>query len=104
MGRVSVLPSPPCNDPFMTAQLIHPFCRPVLVNVSSFRCIIGFAMSFRATNWIEERGFLGSFSIYAAVLAVFSALLPLIFVYGRRIRQWASPALKKGNASNEEKG
>jgi hypothetical protein len=64
--------------------------RPVLVNVSSFRCIIGFGMSFRVTTWIEERGFLGSFSIYAAVLGVLFALLPFIYVFGKRIRQWTS--------------
>lgn len=62
----------------------------MLVNVSSFRCIIGFAMSFRATTWVEDLGFLGSFAIYSGVLAGFSLLLPVIFFYGKRIRQWTA--------------
>jgi hypothetical protein len=64
--------------------------RPILVNVSSFRCIIGFAMSFKATTWIEELGFLASFSIYAGVLAFFVCMLPIFYIYGKRIRRWTS--------------
>jgi hypothetical protein len=60
-------------------------------------------MSFRATTWIEELGFLESFSIYAAVLAGLSALLPFMYVFGKRIRQWASGPVKQRIASMEEK-
>jgi hypothetical protein len=77
--------------------------RPVLVNVSSFRCIIGFVMSFRATTWVEQRGFLGSFSIYAAVLAVLGTMLPFMYVFGKRIRQWTSGTVRQGNVSKEDK-
>jgi hypothetical protein len=64
--------------------------RPILVNVSSFRCIIGFAMSFKATTWIEQLGFLVSFSIYAGVLAFFVCMLPIFYFYGKRFRRWTS--------------
>ena len=60
------------------------------MNVSSFRLIIGFAMSFRATTWVEQRGFLGSFGIYAGVLGFLSLLLPLLWVFGKRLRQWTA--------------
>lgn len=58
--------------------------------MSSFRCIIGFAMSFKATTWIENLGFLVSFSIYAAVLGFFALMLPIFYIYGKRIRMWTS--------------
>jgi hypothetical protein len=76
---------------------------PVLVNVSSFRCIIGFAMSFRVTTWVEQRGFLGSFAIYAGVLAAFSLLLPLIYFYGKKIRQWTAGTVKSKTSIELEK-
>jgi hypothetical protein len=47
-------------------------------------------MSFKATTWIEEVGFLASFSIYAGVLAFFSCMLPFFYIYGKRIRRWTS--------------
>ncbi|TLD31962.1 gb [Venturia nashicola] len=67
---------------------------PVLVNVASWRCIIGFVMSFRATAWIEERGFLGSFAIYAGVLAGLACLLPVMYIFGKRIRQRTAGTVK----------
>jgi len=74
---------------------------PVLVNVSSFRSIIGFAMSFNATTWIEQRGFLGSFSIYATVLGVLSLFLPVMYLYGKRIRQWTAGSVKTSSAKEK---
>jgi len=71
----------------------------VLVNVSSLRCIIGFAMSFRATTWIEDRGFFGSFGIYAAVLAGLSMLLPVMYLYGKKIRKWTAGTVQSSNES-----
>jgi hypothetical protein len=73
-----------------------------LVNVSSFRCIIGFAMSFRATTWIEERGFLGSFAIYAGVLGALTLLLPLFYLYGKKLRQWTAGTVKTREVVSEK--
>jgi Zn-dependent protease len=47
-------------------------------------------MSFKATTWVENLGFLASFSIYAAVLAFFSLLLPIFYFYGKQMRRWTS--------------
>lgn len=79
-------------------------CSPVLVNVSSFRCIIGFALSFRATAWIEERGFLGSFGIYAGVLGGAGLLLPIMYFYGKRMRQWTAGTVRTKSSKNIETG
>ncbi|KIV98990.1 uncharacterized protein PV09_09270 [Verruconis gallopava] len=76
---------------------------PVLVNVSSFRCVVGFAMSFRATTWVEQRGFFGSFAIYAGVLAALTALLPLFYFYGKRFRQWTAGTIQNVASSDERK-
>jgi hypothetical protein len=72
-----------------------------LVNVSSFRCIIGFAFSFRATTWVEERGFMGSFAIYASILAVLSLFLPVFYIYGKRIRMWTGGTVKPKRNQDE---
>ncbi|KAE9983493.1 hypothetical protein BLS_004266 [Venturia inaequalis] len=76
---------------------------PVLVNVASWRCIIGFAMSFHATTWVEERGFLGSFGLYAGVLVVIACFLPVIYIFGKRIRQWTAGTVKMEQSPSEKK-
>jgi len=90
MGWVS------CHDPKRDCDANVSYS-PVLVNVSSFRCIIGFAMSFRATEWINDRGFFGSFGIYAAVLAGLSMLLPVMYLYGKKIRKWTAGTVRNTN-------
>jgi hypothetical protein len=51
-------------------------------------------MSFRATTWVAELGFLRSFGIYAAVLGAASLFLPVIYFFGKRIRQWTAGTIK----------
>jgi len=51
-------------------------------------------MSFRATTWVQQLGFMGSFGIYAAVLGGVSLFLPVMYVYGKRIRQWTAGTIK----------
>jgi MFS family permease len=70
------------------------YAGPVLVNVSSIRLIVGFAMSFNATSWIENMGFLKSFAIYSGALAVSCLGLPFVYIYGRRIRAWTAGRLE----------
>lgn len=67
--------------------------------MSSLRLIIGFAMSFDATTWVEQLGFLRSFSIYAGALAVASLGLPLVYVYGKRIRKYTSRKLDSSSSN-----
>lgn len=70
------------------------FAGPVLVNVSSFRLIIGFAMSFNATTWVEDLGFTRSFGYYSLVLALVSLGLPAVYIYGKRLRAWTGGRLE----------
>ncbi|KAI9699573.1 MAG: hypothetical protein M1820_007071 [Bogoriella megaspora] len=61
---------------------------PVLVNVSSFRCIIGFAFAFKVSDWVQDRGYFGCFAIYAGVLALLALGLPIVYLTGKRIRKY----------------
>jgi MFS family permease len=69
------------------------YAGPVLVNVSSIRLIVGFAMSFNATSWIENIGFFKSFAIYSGALAISCLGLPFVYKYGKRIRSWTAGRL-----------
>lgn len=67
--------------------------RPVLVNVSSFRLIVGFAMSFNVTSWVQSVGFFPTFGYYSLALVLASLGLPLVYRYGKRIRAWTAGRL-----------
>jgi hypothetical protein len=67
---------------------------PVLVNVSSFRLIIGFILSFNVTTWIEQVGFLTNFGLYSAALGAAALALPFIYAYGKKLRAWTSGRLQ----------
>ncbi|KAF1812742.1 MFS general substrate transporter [Eremomyces bilateralis CBS 781.70] len=60
---------------------------PVLINVSAFRSIVGFALSFKVSSWVEERGYMFIWIIYAIMLGVVSMGLPIMYVYGKDIRR-----------------
>ncbi|KAF3768741.1 MFS general substrate transporter [Cryphonectria parasitica EP155] len=66
------------------------YAGPVLINISSFRLIIGFALSFDATTWVEQLGFMKSFCIYAAALGIVTLGLPLVYFYGKKIRAFTA--------------
>jgi hypothetical protein len=66
--------------------------------------MIGFAMSFRATTWVAELGFMRSFSIYAAVLGGIALLLPVMYLYGKRIRHWTAGTVKSKDVASEKQG
>jgi hypothetical protein len=60
-------------------------------------------MSFRATTWVAELGFLRSFSMYAIVLASAASLLPVMYFFGKRIRQWTAGTIKTKEETVSEK-
>ncbi|KAJ0122933.1 hypothetical protein J7T55_011394 [Diaporthe amygdali] len=70
------------------------FAGPVLVNVSSLRLVVGFALSFDSTTWIEQLGFMVNFAIYGGIMAGFALGLPIMYIYGKRIRAWTAGRLE----------
>lgn len=52
-------------------------------------------MSFDATTWVEDLGFFKSFSIYSGVLAITTLGLPLVYIYGKKIRAFTAGKLTK---------
>ncbi|KAK0709211.1 major facilitator superfamily domain-containing protein [Lasiosphaeria miniovina] len=56
----------------------YPMCAgPVLVNVSIIRIIVGFFL-----------GFFSTFALYGEVMIVASLSVPVLYFFGKRIRQW----------------
>lgn len=52
-------------------------------------------MSFNATTWVEDIGFMKSFAIYAGALAFATLGLPLVYFYGKRIRAFTAGKLDR---------
>ncbi|KAF4626547.1 hypothetical protein G7Y89_g11612 [Cudoniella acicularis] len=67
---------------------------PVLVNVSSFRNIIGFGVVYGVTDWVAIRSYMATFGILAGVIVTLSLPLPLFFIYGRKWRESSKFATK----------
>lgn len=61
--------------------------------MSSFRLIAGFLISFKSADMILALGFLKTFGIYAAIMALFSLMLPFVYKYGKRMRLWSAGKL-----------
>lgn len=55
---------------------------PALVNIASFRCLIAFVLSFQVSEWIVNFGYANTFYIYTGLMALFAALIPIVYVYG----------------------
>jgi MFS family permease len=72
---------------------------PVLVNVSSLRLIIAFFLSSQATAWIAEKGFLGTFAIYAEAIIVVSLGIPLLYFFGKKMRVWTAGRVSRVKAT-----
>jgi hypothetical protein len=51
-------------------------------------------MSFNATTWIRQLGFLTNFGLYSAALAASALALPFMYIYGKGIRAWTSGRLE----------
>lgn len=75
---------------------------PVLVNVSSLRIIIAFFLSSKSTAWVAQRGFLNTFVIYAEVMIVASIGIPILYLFGKRIRRWTAGKVQRVDASEDK--
>ncbi|KAL2829632.1 major facilitator superfamily domain-containing protein [Aspergillus pseudoustus] len=63
------------------------FAGPVLVNVSSFRNIIGFAFTYGIPDWVASLGYLRCFGIFAGIIGALMLPFPLFLVYGKKWRK-----------------
>lgn len=72
---------------------------PVLVNVSSLRLIIGFFFGSLATTWVQEKGLLPTFVIYAETMIVVLLIMPILFFYGKKIRTYTAGKVKGSSKS-----
>ncbi|CAK7213626.1 hypothetical protein SEUCBS140593_001908 [Sporothrix eucalyptigena] len=67
----------------------------VIVSASSLKIIATFFLTTQATTWLQELGALRLYAIFAEMLLIVSALgLPLLFIFGKRLRQWTSGTVK----------
>lgn len=62
--------------------------------MSSLRLIVGFALSFDMTTWVEQLGFMANFAIYGGIMAAFALGGPFMYIYGKRIRAWTAGRLE----------
>lgn len=80
--------------PYACVPLLTVLLRPVLVNVSSVRLMVGFALSFNTTTWVEQLGFMTNFAIYGGIMAGFGLGGIIMYIYGKRIRAWSAGRLE----------
>lgn len=79
---------------------------PVLVNVSSLRIVIAYFFASLATTWVQEKGLLPTFVIYAETMIVLLLFMPALWYLGKRLRMWTAGKVKqespKGRAFDEQ--
>ncbi|KAF3762668.1 MFS general substrate transporter [Cryphonectria parasitica EP155] len=78
------------------------YAGPVLVTMSSFRLIAGFLISFKSADWILSLGFLKTFGIYSGIMALFSLMLPVVYMYGKRMRLWSAGQLETSSEDSDD--
>jgi hypothetical protein len=67
---------------------------PVLVNVSSLRLVIAFFLASKTTEWVAEKGLLETMAIYAEVMTVVSLGIPLLYFWGKKVRNWTAGTVR----------
>lgn len=86
---------------FRTLSWLHISCQltqhhsPVLVNVAGFRNVIGFAFTYGATDWVQARGYMGCFGIYAGCIGLVCLPMPFIWIYGKKLRRRSGALTRK---------
>lgn len=76
---------------------------PVLVNVSSLRIVIAFFFASLATTWVQEKGLLPTFVIYAETMILLLLLTPVLWFLGKNLRVWTSGKVQAGSGAGGKK-
>lgn len=66
----------------------------VIVSASSLKIIATFFLATNATTWLQAVGAMKLYAAFAEMLLLVSLGLPLLFVFGKRLRQWTSGTVK----------
>ncbi|KAJ4394047.1 hypothetical protein N0V93_003264 [Gnomoniopsis smithogilvyi] len=99
------------SAPLMMAPIIQNFviesypqhAGPVLVNVSTLRVFIGFGFNTVATTWFSQLGPLQFMIDVSLVILLVSTGIPILFIWGKKLRLWTSGKVKKRNAVKASK-
>ncbi|KAF4636494.1 hypothetical protein G7Y89_g1585 [Cudoniella acicularis] len=75
---------------------------PVLVNVAGFRNIIGFAFTYGVTDWVQARGYMGCFGIYAGAIGLLCLPMPFIWIHGKKLRRGSGVLTRKTTHSLQQ--
>ncbi|KAL0933671.1 major facilitator superfamily transporter [Colletotrichum truncatum] len=75
---------------------------PVLVNVSSLRIVIAFFLASKATVWIAEKGPMETFALYAETIIILFLGIPVLYFFGKRMRQWTAGSVKNHQSDKEK--
>lgn len=72
------------------------------MNVSSLRIVVAFFIASKATVWIAEKGPLQTFALYAEAIIVLSLGLPILYFWGKKMRQWTAGSVKNKQSQKEK--
>lgn len=72
----------------------------VIVSASSLKIVATFFLATNATTWLQAVGAMKLYAAFAEMLLLVSLGLPLLFVFGKRLRQWTSGTVKDRSLKN----
>lgn len=69
---------------------------PVLILFSSTKLIIGFALSFKATDWIKAHGFATILGMYAGLIGFIALFGVPVYIWGKKLRAGSAGVIGGG--------
>ncbi|KAK7725525.1 hypothetical protein SLS63_008129 [Diaporthe eres] len=107
LGQFFLMTSPLMAAPIINNYVIESYPQwagAVLTNVSVLRIFTSFYFNTQVTTWISQLGPLKFMSYIAVALLVVSSGIPLLFVYGKRLRSLTSGKVKKTRKASSKWG
>ncbi|KAL1847510.1 hypothetical protein Daus18300_013932 [Diaporthe australafricana] len=98
LGQFFLMTSPLMAAPIINNYVIESYPQwagAVLTNVSVLRIFTSFYFNTQVTTWISQLGPLKFMSYIAVALLVVSSGIPLLFIYGKKLRSLTSGKVKK---------
>ncbi|KAI7775820.1 hypothetical protein LA080_006234 [Diaporthe eres] len=107
LGQFFLMTSPLMAAPIINNYVIESYPQwagAVLTNVSVLRIFTSFYFNTQVTTWISQLGPLKFMSYIAVALLVVSSGIPLLFVYGKKLRSLTSGKVKKTRKAGSKWG